>query len=109
MPRSDNSQDSISGFRTIRPSRLAIRFFGVAAVALAVAGSITTLLIRIGKTAPPVTHARVPGVFWLSTLLLLAGSLSLHWAVQYVRREKRREFLTCMWLGVLWGTLFVGV
>src|SRR5688572_13341845 len=95
-------------FRVIRPSRLAIRFFAVAAVALASAGGITTLLIRLGRSTPPETHAQIPGAFWVSTLLLAAGSLSLHWAVKFVRREKQRQFRLCLWAGVLCGTLFVG-
>lgn len=101
--------DLTSGFRTIRPSRLAVRFFGVAAVALASAGAVTTLLIHAARNTPPATHARIPWAFWWSTLLLAAGSFFLHRAVQFVRREKQRQFLICLWAGVVSGTLFVGV
>ena len=97
------------GFRTIRPSWLAVRFFVVASIAFASAGGITTSLIHNARAIPPLTHARIPGAFWCSTLLLVAGSLSLHMAVQYVRREKQRQLLTCLWAGVASGTLFVGV
>lgn len=99
----------MSEFRVIRPSQLAVRFFAVAAVALSSAGGITTLLIRLGRATPPAAHVRIPGAFWVSTLLLAGGSLSLHWAVKFVRREKQRQFRLCLWAGVLCGTLFVGV
>lgn len=105
---SDKS-DSMSGFRTIPPSRLAVRFFGVAAVALCGAGGVTTLLIHWSRKTPPQTHARIPWPFWVSTLLLLTGSIFLHRAVQFVRRERQRQFLTCLWGGVISGTLFVAV
>lgn len=99
----------MSEFRVIRPSRLAVRFFAVAAAALLSAGGITALLIRLGRATPPATHARIPVAFWVSTLLLAGGSLSLHWAVKFVRREKQRQFRMCLWAGVVCGTLFVGV
>lgn len=78
-------------------------------VALSLAGGVAALLARWSGSIPPFGRARIPGAFWFSTLFLIGGSVSLHWAVSYVRREKQRPFRICLWLGVISGTLFVGV
>lgn len=96
-------------FRSIRPSVLAVRFFGAAVVSLTVAGGIAALLARWFGSVAPFGRAQLPGAFWFSTLFLAGGSLALHLAVGYVRREKQRPFRICMWAGVISGTLFVGV
>ena len=78
-------------------------------MALSVAGGLAALLAHWSGPMPRFERASIPGAFWFSTLFLICGSLSLHAAVGYIRREKQRPFRICLWLGVISGTLFVGV
>jgi cytochrome c oxidase subunit 3 len=90
-------------------SRFALRFLSLALAVYGTAASITYLLIeglgrQTDRDRPP-----IPGAFWLSTLILLVGSILLHRGLFYVRVERQRPFRRCLAAGLVAGTLFVGV
>jgi len=90
-----------------RPSVLAVRFFFVSVLVFSIGGGLWRLLVY--GCGSWWTSARVvwPHAFWISTLLLLAGSFSLHRATGCVRIEKQRPFRRWLLTGITAGTLFV--
>jgi cytochrome c oxidase subunit III len=86
-------------------SRLTLRFIGVSVAFFALAWGMAWLL---GRIIPPPSGAREV-VFWGTTVLLLLGSIFLHRAVQFVRREKQPAFRRSLWLALGCGVLFVAV
>lgn len=89
-------------------SRLVLRFFatGLAAVgaACAVFASLKTAFGRAGTDVLVFSPA-----FACATILLIAGSVSLHAAVQAVKMERQPELRRRLLLAFTCGTLFVGV
>jgi heme/copper-type cytochrome/quinol oxidase subunit 3 len=98
---------------TIRPptgeSGLAVRFILAAGGVYATAAGLAFLLIRFVPSSPAAGETMFPGVFWISTLLLGAGSIVLQRGVGYVRREKQTPFRRSLLGALLLGTAFVGV
>lgn len=90
-------------------SRLALRFFGTSLLVALVAGSILALLVRLFGRPPVINHFWFPPAFWVSSLLLVAGSVALQRAIHFVRRERQRPFRTWLAVGLCCGTLFLGV
>ena len=90
-------------------SRLAVRFFVQTALMMAVAVGISMVLSSLIGRPVGVSGFRFPPAFTVSTLLLLAGSFSMHRAVSAVRLERQRSFRCWLWAGAVCGVLFLGV
>jgi cytochrome c oxidase subunit III len=89
-------------------ARAAVRFFLTAAGVLLLASLVALLaLILFGKPREP--ERLFPRAFWVSTLLLGAGSYSLSRAVRYVRIERQRPFRRWLVTGLIMASLFIGV
>ncbi|MFN4243265.1 MAG: heme-copper oxidase subunit III [Tepidisphaerales bacterium] len=60
------------------------------------------VVIRLtGKTQPELFSVRLPAWLWLSTVVVLAGSVTIHKALTSIRLERQRE--TLRWLRVTLG------
>ncbi len=71
------------------------------------AGAIGYVIFR--STSMPrttVSVVQIPPSMWISTLLLLFSSVSLHLSLRYVRRERRELFRRWLLAALLSGTLF---
>lgn len=90
-------------------SRLALRFFGTSLLVLLVAGAILALLAGLFGKPAPATQFWFPPAFAVTSLLLVAGSVALHRAIGFVRRERQRPFRIWLAVGVCCGTLFLGI
>ena len=87
----------------------ALRFIAAAIIAGAISGILGFLLTRLYPAAVAARAVRFPAPFWVSTVLLAAGSLMLHRACGYVRVERQRPFRRCLFAALITGTAFVGV
>lgn len=94
---------------TSRQGLIAVRFIAAAAGVYATALSLAYLLIHV--LPPPTRSAGVamPGAFWITTPLLLAGSLSLGRACGQVRRERQMSFRRALLAALVLGVLFVAL
>ena len=90
-----------------RRSALALCFFLLSAVALAVSFGGAWLLIAVSSFAPAAGHFRFPPAFVFSTFLLLVGSVILQTASFYVRCERQRIFRRRMMQALAVGIGFV--
>lgn len=91
-----------------RHGTLAIRFIATAAVVYFITLAWACLLIWRLPVAQTSAEALFPPVFWLTTLLLIAGSACLGQASRDVRREKQRSFRLWLLAAMALGMLFVG-
>ena len=95
---------------TENPSVFAMRFFAMTAGVFCTAGLLAQMLIHFARPAfPSPGNGGFPHAFWLSTLLLFAGSVMLQGAVFAVRRERQPQFRRLLILSLVSATLFVGV
>jgi cytochrome c oxidase subunit 3 len=98
---------------TIRPpsgeSGLAVRFILAACGVYATAAGLAFLLIRFLPSGAAVGEAMFPPAFWVSTALLVAGSVVLQRGVGFVRREKQTRFRRSLLAALVLGTAFVGI
>ena len=92
--------------------RLSQRDFGLAIFLFSVAvlflgGLLAYVIVRssMAQTQEPVALV-IPPILWLSTALLILGSISIHRAVYYVRLEKQQQFRNCLNLTFLLGGAF---
>lgn len=92
-------------------SAAARTFLFLATGVIGVAVCVGWCLIRFGGRQVLVTTngMRFPPAFLVSTLLLLAGSVTLQRAVSFVRIEKQREFRKWLLASLLLGAAFMGV
>ncbi|MCA8993769.1 MAG: cytochrome c oxidase subunit 3 [Planctomycetaceae bacterium] len=90
-------------------SRQTLHFFVVAATALALAGAIARGLMSVFPQRAATVELQFSNVFWVTSLLLVFGSLSLETALHYVRVEKQAPFRRWLIVGLTFGVLFMGV
>jgi cytochrome c oxidase subunit III len=90
-----------------RPSNLALAFFGLSCVLLAVSFAAAWGMIESLSFRPAENRILFPVAFVVSTLLLGGGSLLLHRASLLVRFEKQAEFRRSLALSLVLGTAFV--
>ena len=57
-------------------------------------------------TAPPLGTLHLPAGLWFSTLVILASSVTIHMAMQNVRRERQHKFRTALVLTLVLSVLF---
>ncbi len=90
-------------------AHLAFRFFIVSAVVFCAAFGLAALLIRNDHTPVAAAQLLMPRAFWISSALLLFGSLALHLSLHDVRIERQMPFRQWMLTALVAGTLFVAV
>jgi cytochrome c oxidase subunit 3 len=95
--------------RASAPSRLAVRFIVVSAGVYAAALGLGLALIKIFPPATSPGRVVFPPVFWITTLLLAAGSVLLQNGAWSVRHERQKPFRRSLLLALVAGTLFVGL
>jgi heme/copper-type cytochrome/quinol oxidase subunit 3 len=89
-------------------SRQALLFFVRAVLVCGAAAGVTLGLAAVfGR--PAATEFWFPPAFAASSLLLLAGSISLSRAVRSVQQEKQKSFRGWLRMALVTGTLFMGV
>lgn len=81
----------------------------LAALFMLFAGTILGyLLIRVGAAdAPPMGSIDLPWGLWLSTLVILASSFTIHLALQAIRHERQTHFRSAMTATFLLAVLFL--
>ncbi|NQV23900.1 MAG: cytochrome c oxidase subunit 3 [Rhodopirellula sp.] len=90
-----------------RRSNLALCFFLLSAVTLAVSIGGAWLMIAISSFVPTENHFLFPPAFAASTILLLLGSVTLQTASYHVRCERQRLFRRRMLQSLFVGIAFV--
>ncbi len=90
-------------------SELALRFFVLSVGLLMVAMLIAFAAVRVFPAAELPGRVSMPFAFWISTLLLVAGSGTLQRAAWHVRVQRLDSFRRLLVWSLLFGTLFVGV
>ncbi|MBD3672156.1 MAG: hypothetical protein HUJ26_01405 [Planctomycetaceae bacterium] len=89
-----------------QPASLALHFFLLSGGVLGLACLGGWSMIELSRdTAPGEFH--FPHAFWLSTICLLTGSISLERASGFVSRERQRPFRGHLIVGLTSGALFV--
>jgi len=88
---------------------MALHFFFVAVVLVAIACLVSSLLMRIIGRDPSTQEFHFPAAFLLSTFLLGFGSFAIHRAVEFVKVERQREFRFWLIMSAIVGSLFMGV
>ena len=92
-----------------RASNLALCFFTLSSVLLLIAGSVAWLLVRWLGFSPDDSRLLFPSSFGISTVLLAAGSFTLHRAALLVRVERQLAFRRHLLLALSVGMAFVSV
>ncbi|HMO25252.1 MAG TPA: heme-copper oxidase subunit III [Tepidisphaeraceae bacterium] len=88
-----------------RTAVVAMWLFLLSLTILFLATMIGYVMFRVrGTLGPPLGTIQFPGLLWLSTALVLLASVTIHRALQSVRREK--QHLLRMWL---WTTLALAI
>ncbi len=67
------------------------------------------VLIRVTNTDVAYGTIKLPHTLWVSTVLMLAGSVTIHQALMAIRRERRDAFKTWLTATIVFAGLFVVV
>jgi len=100
---------SLADRQVMNRTRRTLRFIGLSLAVYVSAGAIALTAVHWLPKQPPGAEAFFPPIFLVTTGLLIAGSLSLHRAVQFVRIEKQRPFRGALVHSLVLGVLFVGL
>lgn len=90
-------------------ARQARVFLMIVALVILSGGSLAVLLIQCFGLPQPTVQLTFPPALAVSTALLFAGSLALHRAAYWVRRERQIRFRNWLRGALVLGTLFIGV
>lgn len=63
--------------------------------------------VEIPAHAPALGQVHMPVALWFSTLAILASSVTIHLALQNVRRERQHQFRTCLMVTLALSILFL--
>lgn len=58
-------------------------------------------------TAPPFGEIHLPATLWLSTIVILASSVTMHFALQNLRRERQSRFRASLVMTLVLAILFL--
>ena len=90
-------------------SQVALRFFGLSTAILFAAAIVAVAGIQLLNAIGSQSQTVMPIPFWISTVLLALGSLTLHQAAWHVRVQQLDPFRQRLVWSLVIGTLFVGV
>lgn len=81
---------------------------------LGIVGSVlifTVLLVIyiVRKSGPDWQQIPLPGIFWLSTLVIILSSISLHEAANAFRKERFAMYRYCLAITLFLGMIFMGM
>lgn len=93
----------------VSQSEFALRFFVVALLVVATATGLAEGLIHGVGRREVAPWPGIPPVFWLTTVLLIAGSSFLQHALHQVRLERQLRFRRSLLAALATGTAFVGL
>lgn len=72
--------------------KVGLLFFLAALAALFIAGMVGYVVIRIsGQDAPPIGSIHIPGLLWVSTVVILISSVTIQHAVVCAQRERQNH------------------
>lgn len=104
-----NLIDSVLERRTQSESEFALRFFCLACVLFGTAAVLALALIHFVRYGGVPDHSIMPPAFWITTAMLLIGSMALHRALRSVRTERQAPFRQSLLIAMGSGTVFAGV
>ena len=64
-------------------------------------------VVAFPATAPPLGTIHLPALLWLSTLIILASSVTIHLALQNVQRERQAKFRSSLIATLVLSLLFL--
>ncbi|MEL7088316.1 MAG: cytochrome c oxidase subunit 3 [Planctomycetota bacterium] len=64
-------------------------------------------LVAFPATAPPLGTIHMPAMLWLSTLIILASSVTIHLAVKNIERERQAKFRSMLIATLVLSLLFL--
>lgn len=64
-------------------------------------------VIAFPATAPPLGTIHMPVMLWLSTLVILASSVTIHFALQNIQRERQAKFRSLLIATLVLSLLFL--
>lgn len=75
---------------------------------LFLASMVGYVFIRVMGDSPS-GSIRLPASLWVSTLMMLASSVTMHWALSAIRREKQALFRTYLTATIVFAGVFVAI
>ncbi|MBI2840046.1 MAG: cytochrome c oxidase subunit 3, partial [Acidobacteria bacterium] len=96
--------------RTAAPAtgKLGMGIFLAALGMLFAASMVAYLIVRARAQAwPPPGMPRLPAGLWVSTIILLISSATMHWALTSARRDRHATLCGAMLITTLLGVLFL--
>jgi len=64
-------------------------------------------LVAFPATAPPLGTIHMPAMLWLSTLVILASSVTIHLAIKNIERERQTKFRSMLIATLVLSLLFL--
>jgi heme/copper-type cytochrome/quinol oxidase subunit 3 len=92
-----------------RANTIGIYLFLASLAVLFFASMLGYVVIRVQGEDPSFGALKLPNVLWLSTLLMLAASYTIHCALLAIRRERHETFRTYLTATLAFAALFVVV
>jgi cytochrome c oxidase subunit III len=94
--------------KVLQQGELLLYLFLASLAVFFIGGIAAFLLVRFGQgAAATVQSSKVPLGLWLATVILLAGSASLQFALRAVRRERQRAFRQALVAAACLGACFL--
>ncbi len=95
-----------SGFDKVKAQR-GLMWFGIISIVMLFAGLTSAYIVRMGDGKW--VQFALPNTFIISTLVILASSVPMQWAVKSAEKGNQKNLVTALWLTLLLGFGFVFV
>lgn len=102
------TQDMLT-LRLQNQSQFAVCYFFASVAVFLVSGAMAYSLVQFVEFEPTQGQLTFPRAFFVSSILLVIGSFSLHRALFCVQRERQQPFRRSLLIANLAGAFFVGV
>jgi cytochrome c oxidase subunit 3 len=94
------------GFDKVKAQR-GLMWFGIISIVMLFAGLTSAYIVRMGDGKW--VQFALPNTFIVSTLVILASSVSMHWAVRSAATGNQKNLVNALWMTLLLGLGFVFV
>lgn len=94
------------GFDKLKAQR-GLLWFGIISIVMLFAGLTSAYIVRMGDGKW--VQFALPNTFIISTLVILASSVPMQWAVSSIQKGNQKNLTTALWLTLLLGVGFVFV